>query len=120
MGENPLQPEQILFGPPLDDLVVSAQVVPDATVQVSSANPVLDDDVTPYPFAGGSTGAFGALSIGQASRWDLVALNLTTTPATLQVVAPAVSEQSSFRSCWENWSRGGPYHRGHSGPRYRF
>jgi hypothetical protein len=86
MREDPLQPEQLLLGSPIDDLVVAEQAVPDNTVQVSPANPVLNDDVTVYPFAGGNTGAFGPLSFGQASRWDLVALNLTTTPATLQVV----------------------------------
>jgi hypothetical protein len=86
MPEDKLQPEQVLFGSPIDDLVTKQQSVPDDTVQVSPGTTILEGGVKPYPFAGGNTGSFAVLPGGMASRWDMVALNLTVTPPVLQII----------------------------------
>jgi hypothetical protein len=100
MAEPPLQPPQMEIGPPVDSLVARPQGVPDDTIQVTAGNVVLSDDRTLFPFSGGSSAAFSALSGAEASRWDLLTLDLTGSTPVLSIIqgTPALSAQNWWDS----------------------
>lgn len=96
MTEPKLQPEQLIIGPPVDSLKVTPQSTPNDTVAVSAGNTLLRDAQTLFPYTGGNSASFPALTAGQVSRWDLLVLDLTGGAPTLAIVAgiPSASPQA--------------------------
>lgn len=87
MPEDPLQKPQFDLGAPTDAFFVTPQATPAATVLVSAGAVILSDNETLQPFAGGSSAALPALGGGEASRWDLLSVDLTGGVPVLQVDA---------------------------------
>jgi hypothetical protein len=100
MTEPILRQPQLELGPPVDTLLVFAQGVPDDTVFVTPGNPVLSDDKTLFPFPGATSGSFAPLSGGQASRWDLLTLDLAG-PVPVLLIVPG-SPSASLQNWWDS------------------